>query len=102
MLSKDDLVKIVNIQLDELAERLKSRNLTVEFTDKARKQVMEEGYDPAFGARPLKRAIQQKLENRLAAELITGKFEDGDRILVDSDSHRFTFEKIGKNCTDHD
>jgi len=94
MLTKDDLEKIVNIQLDDLAERLKKRNLTVEFTDNARKQVLEEGYDPAFGARPLKRAIQQRIENRLAAELVAGKFEDGDIIKIDSDTRRFIFEKV--------
>lgn len=94
MLTKDDLEKIVDIQLEDLAKRLKSRNLSVEFTDNARKQVLEEGYDPAFGARPLKRAIQQRLENRLATELVGGKFEDGDKIKIDADAHRFIIEKI--------
>ncbi len=94
ILTKDILEKIVEIQLGHLAERLKGRNLKVEFTDAARKQVMEEGYDPAFGARPLKRAIQQKIENRLATELLAGKFGDGDTIRIDAENYRFTFEKI--------
>jgi ATP-dependent Clp protease ATP-binding subunit ClpB len=55
---------------------------------------MDEGYDPAFGARPLKRTIQQRLENPLAAELLSGKFADGDTIKIDGDAHKFTFEKI--------
>ncbi len=93
MLSKDDLEKIVKLQLDLLAERLKVRNLKVEFTDEARKQILEEGYDPAFGARPLKRAIQQKFENRLASALVAGKFTDGDKIKIDADAHRFIIEK---------
>ncbi|MBW8015541.1 MAG: ATP-dependent chaperone ClpB [Planctomycetes bacterium] len=93
MLNKDDLEKIVNLQLDQLAERLKARNLQVEFTENARKQILEEGYDPAFGARPLKRAIQQKLENRLAADLVAGKFSDGDNIKIDADAHKFIIEK---------
>jgi ATP-dependent Clp protease ATP-binding subunit ClpB len=94
MLGKEDLRKIVDIQLDYLAERLDSRNIQVEFTDSAREQIMDEGYDPAFGARPLKRTIQQQLENPLAGELLTGKFTDGDKIRIDADAHKFTFEKI--------
>ena len=94
MLNKEHLTKIVDIQLHYLAERLKGRNIEVEFTDNARKQIMEEGYDPAFGARPLKRTIQQRLENPLASELLAGKFSEGDKIKIDSDTHNFTFEKV--------
>ncbi|HEC04100.1 MAG TPA: AAA family ATPase, partial [Phycisphaerales bacterium] len=94
MLSKDSLRKIVDIQLEYLAERLRAGNLDVEFTDAARDQIMDEGYDPAFGARPLKRTIQQRLENELAAELLAGRFTDGSKIRIDADAHRFTFEKV--------
>ena len=55
---------------------------------------MEEGYDPAFGARPLKRTIQQQIENPLAMELLAGKFIDGDTIRISADGHQFRFEKI--------
>ncbi len=94
MLTKDDLKKIVDIQLDYLAERLAGRKIKVEFTDAARNQIMDEGYDPAFGARPLKRTIQQRLENPLAAQLLAGKFTDGDTVKIDADMHKFTFEKV--------
>jgi len=94
MLGKEELRKIVDIQLDYLAERLDSRNIQVEFTDAAREQIIDEGYDPAFGARPLKRTIQQQLENPLAAELLAGKFTDGDKIKIDADAHKFTFQKV--------
>ena len=94
MLDKEHLRTIVDIQLEYLAERLKGRHITLEFTDGARRQIMDEGYDPAFGARPLKRTIQQRLENPLAAELLAGKFADGDKIKIDADAHKFTFEKI--------
>ena len=94
MLGKDDLRKIVDIQLDYLAERLSGRNIQVEFTDAARSQIMEEGHDPVFGARPLKRTIQQRLENPLAAELLAGKFTDGDTIRIDASAHKFTFQKV--------
>ncbi|MHC4498692.1 MAG: ATP-dependent chaperone ClpB, partial [Planctomycetota bacterium] len=94
MLTKDDLRKIVDIQLDYLKDRLDGRKIAIEFTDNARKQIMNEGYDPVFGARPLKRTIQQRLENNLAAELLAGKFAEGDTVRIDADSHRFTFEKV--------
>ncbi len=94
MLNKNDLKRIVDIQLQYLSGRLKSRHIEIEFTDNARKQIMDEGYDPAFGARPLKRTIQQRLENPLASELLAGKFTDGDKIKIDADTHKFTFEKV--------
>ena len=93
MLGKDDLAKIVDIQLGYLAGRLTERNIKLEFTANARKQIMDEGYDPAFGARPLKRTIQQRLENPLATELLAGKFADGDTLTIDADAHKFTFRK---------
>jgi len=96
MLSREDLKKIVDIQLDYLAQRLRERKIEVEFTDNARKQVAGEGYDPVFGARPLKRTIQQRLENPLAAQLLAGKFADGDTIKIDADQHKFIFEKVEK------
>jgi len=94
MLTKEDLRKIVDIQLNYLAERMKARKIGIEFTDNARKQIMDEGYDPVFGARPLKRTIQQQLENPLAAELLAGKFAEDDTIKIDADAHRFTFKKM--------
>ena len=93
MLAKQHLEKIVDIQLAYLANRLRDRKIELEFTDTARKQIMDEGYDPAFGARPLKRTIQQRLENPLATELLAGKFTDGDSIKVDANAHKFSFEK---------
>jgi ATP-dependent Clp protease ATP-binding subunit ClpB len=92
MLTKDDLRKIVDIQLEYLRERMNARKIGLEFTDNARQQIMDEGYDPVFGARPLKRTIQQRLENPLAAELLVGKFAEGDTIKIDAHSNRFTFE----------
>ncbi len=92
-LTRENLNQIVDIQLQDLVNRLKGRQLEVVFTDAAKKQLMDEGYDPAFGARPLKRVIQQRLENRLATEIIAGKFTEGDKIQVDADAHAFNFEK---------
>ncbi len=94
MLTKDDLGRIVDIQLSYLANRLKDRRLTIEFTDNARKLIMDEGFDPVFGARPLKRTIQQRIENSLANELLAGNFSDGDTIKIDADQHKFIFKKV--------
>jgi ATP-dependent Clp protease ATP-binding subunit ClpB len=96
MLTRDHLKRIVDIQLGYLADRLKDRKIKLEFTDKAREQVMEQGYDPVYGARPLKRTIQQQIENPLAMELLAGKFLDGDTIRVNADAHGFVFEKANK------
>jgi len=95
MLTKDHMRKIVDIQLGYLADRLRSRKIELEFTDSAKQQIMEQGYDPVYGARPLKRTIQQHIENQLAKELLEGKFADGDKVRVDADAHKFTFAKIG-------
>ena len=94
ILSREDLEKIVEIQIARLSQRLRDRHINVQFTDNAKKQLMDEGYDPAFGARPLKRTIQQRLENKLAAQLLEGKFTEGDTVKIDADAHSFTFEKI--------
>jgi len=94
MLSTEDLHKIVNIQLDYLSQRLAKQGIKVQFTEDARNQIMDEGYDAVFGARPLKRTIQQRLENPLAARLLAGEFADGDTVKIDAEAHRFTFEKI--------
>lgn len=93
-LTQDNLSRIVEIQLRNLVARLKERHLTVDFTDRARKQLIDEGYDPSFGARPLKRVIQQRLENQLANELLAGKFAEGDKIRIDADGNVFRFDKI--------
>ncbi len=94
MLTKEDLEKIVEIQVSRLAHRLRDRHINIEFTDNAKKQLMDEGYDVAFGARPLKRTIQQRLENKLAAELLEGKFAEGDTVKIDASAHNFIFEKV--------
>ncbi|MCU0915100.1 MAG: ATP-dependent chaperone ClpB [Planctomycetes bacterium] len=96
MLTREHLKKIVDIQLGYLADRLKDRKIKLEFTNGARDRVMEEGYDPAYGARPLKRTIQQQIENPLAMELLAGKFLDGDTVRVDANGHGFAFAKVNQ------
>jgi len=91
-LTKEDLAGIVDIQVGELSARLASRKITVTVTESARLLVAELGYDPTFGARPLKRLIQQKLENGLAGRIIAGDVTDGDHVTVSAEGKTFTFD----------
>ena len=84
-LGQDDLEQIVGIQLEGLAKRLGDRRLGLRVSDAARRRIAELGYDPAYGARPLKRVIQRELADRLAVSVLEGVFEDGDTVLVDVD-----------------
>src|SRR5271157_4058603 len=82
-LTKENLRQIVNLELNKVAERLHDHNLTLRATDAALDLLAEEGYDPDMGARPLRRVIQQKIEDRLSDAVLANEFEDGDTILVD-------------------
>ncbi len=94
-LSREDLLQIVDIQIKRMAKRLKERKYTVELTDGAKQFLVTTGYDPAFGARPLKRAIQRYIEDPLAMEILAGNFDEGDHILIDrkNDVNGLTFTR---------
>ncbi|MCB9151571.1 MAG: ATP-dependent chaperone ClpB [Caldilineaceae bacterium] len=83
-LRKEQLREIIEIQIDHLRQRLSERHLTLELTDAAKNLIIEEGYDAAFGARPLKRVLQQKIADPLAVQILEGKIFDGERIVVDA------------------
>jgi len=93
-LTREQLDKIVDVQLEYLRKRLAARHLKLELSDSARHLLSEEGYDPAYGARPLKRVIQQRIENPLASAILSGQFGEGDTVVVDVDpkKHDFNFE----------
>jgi ATP-dependent Clp protease ATP-binding subunit ClpB len=94
-LSRDELGRIVDIQLARLRELLAARKLNLELSDEARRQLGEQGYDPVYGARPLKRVIQQRIQNPLALKLLQGEFRDGDTVRVNVDEHgTFWFGKV--------
>ena len=97
-LGKEQLTKIVDVQLGSLTKRLSGRRIGVRVTDAAKRLLADEGYDPQFGARPLKRVIQQRIENPLASRILRGEFGDGDTIEIDADParHDFTFVKAGE------
>ena len=93
-LEKSQIRKIARIQTDYLAKRLAERQLTLTLSDKALDLLGNVGFDPVYGARPLKRAIQQQLENPLAREILEGKFQPGDRIAVDAQGGHLVFAKV--------
>jgi ATP-dependent Clp protease ATP-binding subunit ClpB len=90
-LGREELALIVDIQLRALRERLADRHLTLELTEAARDWVAEEGYDPAFGARPLKRLLQRAIQDPLAMRLLSGDIKDGDTVKVDVEDDGLVF-----------
>jgi ATP-dependent Clp protease ATP-binding subunit ClpB len=92
-LSRDQIAEIVELQLERLHDRLADRGIVLELTDAAKEVLAEAGWDPAYGARPLKRAIQRLVENPLALRLLEGEFADGDTIRVDAEDGELVFEK---------
>jgi len=90
-LSREHIRKIVDIQLGYLHERLAERDIQIHLSDAARDKLAAAGFDPVYGARPLKRAIQQQVENPLAQEILSGKFSPGDVIEVGVDHDRLDF-----------
>jgi ATP-dependent Clp protease ATP-binding subunit ClpB len=92
-LSREQLGDIVELQLERLRERLAERGLELELTGAAKETLADAGWDPTYGARPLKRAIQRLLENPLALRLLEGDFGDGDSIVVDAQNGDLVFTK---------
>ena len=92
-LTREQLADIVELQLARLRERLAERKIELELTDAAKELLAEEGWDPAYGARPLKRAIQRLLENPLAGALLERRFVEGDTVLVDIRDGELVFER---------
>jgi ATP-dependent Clp protease ATP-binding subunit ClpB len=97
-LGRDEIERIVDIQVGRLAERLAERKLTLRLTDAARAWLAEQGYDPAFGARPLKRVIQRHLQDPLALKLLSGEVREGDTVEIDATPEGLVFrvpERVG-------
>jgi ATP-dependent Clp protease ATP-binding subunit ClpB len=95
-LSSDDIAKIVDLQIARFQRLVAERKLALEITPAAKQLIVGEGYDPVYGARPLKRAIQRLLQNPLALAVLEGQYADGDRVRVDrsKDASRLTFERV--------
>ncbi|MFL5950420.1 MAG: AAA family ATPase, partial [Gaiellaceae bacterium] len=94
-LTKDQLGEIIELQLARLRQRLADRGIELDLTDEAKQVVADAGWDPTYGARPLKRALQRMVENPLALRLLEGEFGDGDMVRVDAQNGDLVFERAG-------
>ncbi len=93
-LQLDEIRKIVDLLVEQLGHRLADRQLKLELTDTASTYIVNRGYDPVFGARPLKRFLQRELETRIGRKLIAGEIQDGQTILVDVVDGALTVEQV--------
>jgi len=93
-LTREDLTRIVDIQMERLRDLLAQRRIGLEWTQAAREYLAEVGYDPVFGARPLKRVIQREVQDPLALAILRGEFAEGDRVRVDSRDGHLVFERV--------
>ena len=95
-LTEEQLKQVVEIQLDRVRARLTDRRITLEITDQAKAHLVRVGYEPAYGARPLKRAIQREIETPLARKILAGEVRDGDtlRVAYDPERAELTFTTV--------
>jgi ATP-dependent Clp protease ATP-binding subunit ClpC len=91
-LTEEQLRHIVELMITDLQGRLAERKLSVELTEEARSWLAKAGYDPQFGARPLRRAIERYVENPLSTQVLRGEFNEGDTVVVDVEGDELTFE----------
>jgi ATP-dependent Clp protease ATP-binding subunit ClpC len=93
-LTKDQIVDIARLLLDRTQRRLRAQDIELEFTDEAVELLAEEGFDPEFGARPLRRTIQRRVDNELASMVLSGSLNPGDKVIVGVEEGRLTFELL--------
>ena len=93
-LTRNEIGQIAQLMLKEVSARLKARNITVSYTDEAKEYIAEKGFDKTYGARPLKRAIQEMVEDRLAEEILDGRIKEGDTVKVDLEDGRLVFDTV--------
>src|SRR5215468_4970668 len=92
-LTKPDLIQILDLEISKVMERLKAKNITLQLDDKAKDFLVGKGYDPQYGARPMRRAVERSLEDPLAEELLKGNLHDGEPISVSADADHLTFNQ---------
>jgi len=90
-LTEEQIKQIVDLMMKDVKKRLAERKITVELTEEAKVKLAKDGFDPAFGARPLRRTLQRQVENPLSTKILQGEFKEGDRVLVDAGPKGFTF-----------
>jgi ATP-dependent Clp protease ATP-binding subunit ClpB len=99
-LGREEIKTIVDIQLKRLRQNLAARKMALQVTDRAKELLVETGYDPVYGARPLKRTIQRLIQDPLAVKILEGEFKEGDRIKIDSDGDSLLFRHDGSALAD--
>lgn len=92
-LSREDIQRIIDLQMKEIAVRLQEQGIRIELTGDAREKLAEEGYDPQFGARPLRRTLQRRIESPLSRKLLAGEFKEGDVVEVSTDREGYVFQR---------
>jgi ATP-dependent Clp protease ATP-binding subunit ClpC len=92
-LTKPDLIQILDLEISKVMERLKARNIVLQLDDKAKDFLVTKGYDPTYGARPMRRAVERSLEDPLAEEILKGVFHEGEPIIVSADNDKLTFSQ---------
>jgi ATP-dependent Clp protease ATP-binding subunit ClpC len=92
-LTEDDLKRIVELLLKDVRERLSDRKVGLELTDSAKEALVKEGYDPVYGARPLRRTIERRVANPLSRRILAGEYAEGETALVDFADSEYTFGK---------
>jgi ATP-dependent Clp protease ATP-binding subunit ClpC len=92
-LTKPDLIEILDLELNKVMERLKGRNIVLQLDEKAKDFLVGKGYDPSYGARPMRRSVERMLEDPLAEEILKGTFHDGEPIKVTSDNEKLLFSQ---------
>ena len=92
-LSREDIQRIIDLQMKEIAGRLQEQGIRIELTGDAREKLAEEGYDPQFGARPLRRTLQRRIESPLSRKLLAGEFKEGDVVEVSTDREGYVFQR---------
>lgn len=91
-LTEDQIVKIIDLGMKDIEHHLEERNIKLSLTEAAKKFIADESYDPAYGARPVKRFLQRSVETELAGEIIRGTVKDGDSVIIDSDGSKLSFQ----------
>jgi ATP-dependent Clp protease ATP-binding subunit ClpB len=100
-LGREQIKSIVDIQLNRLRQNLAARKMSLEISERAKALLADKGYDPVYGARPLKRTIQRLIQDPLAVKILAGEFKEGDQVHVDADGEEFTFERGDGAASDH-
>ena len=92
-LTKPDLIEILDLEISKVMQRLKARNILLQLDEKAKDFLVSKGYDPLYGARPMRRSVERFLEDPLAEEILRGTFHEGEPILVTVENDRLVFSQ---------